>query len=198
MLKRVVLSVVVFALLIFVSCGKAPEQEMQMANTASDAAKAAEAEQYAPDVYQMATDTLNAAMAAKQEADSKFALFRSYGKSKELFMRAEALAQEAQSEAQTRKEQVKQEVADLITKAKEALDAASAALSKAPRGKGSKADIELIKNDLNAANVAYEEAKMDLDAGKYAVAKTKLEAVIRKAQSISDEIAKAVAKKSGR
>jgi len=198
MFKRMALAVVACGLLIFASCSKAPEQEMQMANTASDAAKAAEAEQYAPDAYQMATDTLNAAMAAKQEADSKFALFRSYGKSKELFIRAEALAKEAQAEAQTRKEQVKQEVADLITKAKEVLDAASAALSKAPKGKGSKADIELIKNDLNAANVAYEEARIDFDAGEYAVAKTKLEAVIRKAQSISDEIAKAVAKKTGR
>ncbi len=198
MLKYGVLITAICAFVMVTGCGKAPENEMQMAETAFETVAEYEVEQYAPDAYRMAMDTLNAAKAAKEEADSKFALFRSYGKSKELFVRAEVLANQAQSSAQAGKERVKQEVSDLIVDAKNALDAAAQALSKAPRGKGSKADLELIKNDLNAANVAYEEAKIDFDAGSYATAKTKLQAVMNKAQSISDEIAKAVAKKAGK
>jgi len=198
MFKRLTLAAVVCALLAFAGCGKAPEQEMQMANTAVESAKTAEAEQYVPDIYQMAMDTLNAAMAARQETDSKFALFRNYGKSKEMFLRAEALAKEATDAAQAEKERVKTEVLNLLTQARETLDSANAALSKAPRGKGSKADIELIRNDFDAANLTYQEASSDYEAGKYAAAKTKLDAVIRKAQSISEEIKKAAAKKTER
>jgi hypothetical protein len=197
-LKYALLMMVICALLLVVGCGKAPEQERQTAETAFETAAGAETQQYAPDAYAMALDTLNAAKAAMEQASSKFALFRSYGKSRELFVRAEALAKEAQVTAQDEKERVKEEVSVLIVQAKTALDVATEALAKAPRGKGSKADIELIKNDLNAASVAYEEAKIDFDAGKYAAAKTKLQAVTRKAQSISEEIAKAAAKKSGK
>jgi hypothetical protein len=198
MFKYGVLIVTVCALLMVIGCGKAPENEMQTAEAAFETAAEYETEDYAPEAYKMAMDTLNAAKAAKEEADSKFALFRGYGKSKELFARAEVLIQQAQSSAEEGKERVKQEASNLIVDAKSALDAASQALNKAPRGKGSKADLELIKNDLNAANEAYEEAKIDFDAGSYAAAKTKLQAVMNKAQSISDEIAKAAAKKAGR
>ncbi len=198
MLKYVLVASAVAVLLMTAGCGKAPEQEMQSAEAAFDAADQAETELYASDAYSMAVDTLNAAQAAKEEADSKFALFRSYGKSRELFTRAEALAKEAQATAQAEKQRVMEEASGMMVEAKNALDAAAEALSKAPRGKGSKADIELIKNDLNAANVAYEEARIDFDAGRYMAAKTKLEAVQRKAQAISQEIEKAAAKKAGR
>lgn len=198
MFKHILVVFAVIALLAFSGCGKAPEQEMQTAKTALDEAEKAETEIYASDAYRMAMDTLNAAMAAKEEADSKFALFRSYGKSKELFVRAEALANEAQASAQAEKEHVQDEVTSMVAEAKGALDAATEALAKAPRGKGSKADIELIKHDLDAANVAFQEARADLDGGRYMAAKTKLQAVMQKAQSISEEIAKAAAKKSGK
>ncbi|KPJ65284.1 hypothetical protein AMJ44_10600 [candidate division WOR-1 bacterium DG_54_3] len=196
MFKRIAVIFAIFALLTIVGCGKAPEEEIQKANSAMEAARTTEAEDYAPDLYQMAIDTLNAAKAAKQEADGKFALFRSYGKAEELYVRAEALANQAATEAQSEKERVRAEVTGLLAQAKALLDSANVALSKAPRGKGTKADIELIKNDLAAATSAYDEAKADFDVGKYAVAKTKLEAAMQKARSISEEIAKAAAKKS--
>jgi colicin import membrane protein len=198
MLKRIVVALVIFALLSLAGCSKAPDEEMQKANSAIEVAKTAEAEEYAPDAFQTAMDTLNAAMAAKQQAASKFALVRSYGKSKELFDRAEALAKEAEAAAQTEKERVKVQATELMAQAKAVLDSAQAALSKAPKGKGSKADIELMKNDLAAAAAAHQQAMADLDAGKYAAAKAKLEAAIQSARRVSEEIQKAVTKKMGR
>ncbi len=197
MFKRVSIVLAVIALLLVVGCSKPPETEMQNANNAITAAKTAEAEQYAPDAYRIAADTLNAANAAKTEQDSKFALFRSYGKSKDMYVAAQALAEKAVTEAQAEKEKVRLAVMDMLTKAQADIDAATKALDKAPRGKGSKADIELIKADLAGVNTGYAEAKADFDAGKFLVAKGKLETVMAKAQSIITEIDAAKAKKAG-
>jgi hypothetical protein len=198
MFKRIAVVFAVFVLLAFVSCAKAPEQEIQNANSAIEAARTAESEEYAPDAFQVAMDTLNAANAAKTEADGKFALFRSYGKAKELLVRAEGLANEAATAAQTEKERVKAEVTELVTQAQTVLDSANAALKKAPKGKGSKADVELIKNDLAAAQTGFDEGKADFDAGKYKAAKAKIEAAMQKAQAVTEEIAQAAAKKTGK
>jgi hypothetical protein len=197
MYKKIAVVLALFALLVFIGCAKPPEQEIQKANTSIEAARAAEAEEYVPESFQVAMDTLNAANAAKQEADGKFALFRSYSKAKALYISADALAAKASQDAAAEKERVKQEVAGLLTQAKAVLDSANAALAKAPKGKGSKADIELIKNDLAAAQASFDDANNDFNAGKYKVAKAKVEAAMQKSQAVIDEIAAAKAKKMG-
>jgi hypothetical protein len=168
---------------------------MAAANQAMDAAKMAEAQDYAMDAYRVAQDTLNAAMALKTEADGKFALFRNYGKSKEMFIRAQSLANDAASKAAQEKERVRVEVTEMMTQAKALLDSANVALTKAPRGKGSKADIELIKTDLAAAQTAFDDANMDFNNSKYKAAKAKLDAMMQKTNMVIMEIDKARGKK---
>ncbi|MFZ1947425.1 MAG: hypothetical protein WAW06_07740 [bacterium] len=191
MLRKAGVVVAVFALLTVVGCSKPPEQEISTANQALDAARMAEAQDYALDAYRVAQDTLNAAMALKKEADGKFVLFRSYGKSKDMFIRAQSLANEAATKAAQEKERVRVEVTDMMTQAKALLDSANEALKKAPRGKGSKADIELIKTDLAAAQGQFDEANADFANGKYKAAKAKLEAMMQKANMVIAEIDKA-------
>jgi hypothetical protein len=199
MLKRLALIFVAVALLAaMVGCSKPPEAEMQRANSSMEAARAAEAETYVPDSFRGASDTLNAAMAAKQEQDSKFALFRSYGKSKDMFVKAAEMFDNVSTEAAAEKERVHQQVVQMLTDAKAVIDSANAALAKAPRGKGSKADIELIKNDLTAVQTSVADAEADITAGKYMVAKGKIESLVAKARSIMEEIAAAAAKKAGK
>ena len=168
---------------------------MSAATQALDSAKMGEAQDYAPEAYRVATDTLNAAMALKREADGKFALFRSYGKSKEMFIRAQGLANDAAAKAAQEKERVRVEVTEMMTAAKALLDSANVALTKAPKGKGSKADIELIKTDLAAAQMSFDEANTDFNNGKYKAAKAKLEAMMQKANMVIAEIDKARGKK---
>jgi hypothetical protein len=198
MYKKIAVVLAVFALLVFIGCAKPPQQDIQNASTAMDAAKAAEAEEYVPDSYQTAMDTLNAANAAKQEADGKFALFRSYSKAKALYVSAAALANKAAEDAAAEKERVKEEVTGLLTQATAVLDTANAALAKAPKGKGSKADIELIKNDLAAAQASFDDANNDFNAGQYKTAQAKVTAAMQKAHAVIDEIAAAKAKKMGK
>jgi hypothetical protein len=196
--KRVALVLAAVGLLLVVGCSKPPEMEMQNTDTAMQTARSAEAEQYAPQAYRVAMDTLNAAQAAKQEQDSKFALFRSYGKSKQMFISAQGLADKAAAEARAEKERMRAEVADLITRVQAAVDAATAALDAAPVGKGNKADIELIRNDLASINQGFADAKNDFTAEKFIQAKSKLEAVMNRATGIISEIEAAIAKKSGK
>ncbi len=197
MFKRVSLALAALILLAFIAgCSKAPEAEMQAANQAIDACKTAEAEAYAPAAYRTAMDTLNAANAEKTTQDGKFALFRSYGKSKDMFVKAKDLASAAAAQAETEKEKVKQEVIGLLAQAKAAMDTAGTALAKAPKGKDTKAELELIKNDLAALTPAYADAEADFNGGKYLSARTKVQGVIQKAKSITDEIAAAAAKKA--
>jgi len=196
MFKRVVLVMTMIALLLLVGCGKAPETEMQNADTAMQAARSAEAEQYAADTYQMAMDTLNAATSSKQEQDSKFALFRSYGKAKELFMSAQVLAEQSATEAAAEKARMQSEVMTLINEVQATLGTADKAIAGAPKGKGTKADIELLKNDLAAAKAGFEAAKADFEAGKYIAAKVKLDAVKAKAEGVISDVEKAKSKKT--
>ena len=199
MFKRVSLALAaLFILALIAGCSKAPEAEMQAANQAIEAARTAEAEAYAPAAWRTAQDTLQAANAAKTEQDGKFALFRSYGKSKDMFVAAQQLANAASAAAETEKEKVKQEVIGLLSQAKAGIDAATAALAKAPKGKDTKAELELIKADLDGLTPAYADAEADFNAGKYLTARTKVQGVIQKAQSIVDEIAAAAAKKAGK
>ncbi|MCM2272675.1 MAG: hypothetical protein NDJ18_09010 [candidate division Zixibacteria bacterium] len=197
MFKRVTLALLALMLLVVVGCSKAPEAEMTAASAAFDAARAAEAEAYVADAFRMAQDTLNAAQAMKTEQDGKFALFRSYGKSKEMFARAQALAEKATADAAAEKERVKAEVMTLMADAKAAMDAATAAVDKAPKGKDTKAEIELIKNSLAALAPAYADAEADFNAGKFLTAKSKFEGVMAQAKSIQDEVAAAAARKAG-
>ena len=182
-------------LVALIGCSKPPEQEISAAISALEAARSAEAELYVRNAYNMAQDTLNTAMAAKKEQDGKFALFRSYSKSKNMLIRAKTLAEEATVAAQAEKERYRMEVANLITQVQARLEAVEAEVAKAPVGKGNKADIELIKNDLSATKAAFDDARKDNDAGKYISAKSKLEVVMKKADAISNEIATATARK---
>jgi ElaB/YqjD/DUF883 family membrane-anchored ribosome-binding protein len=137
-------------------------------------------------------------MAAKAEQDGKFALFRSYKRSQQLFVTADALGKKAAGDAKAEKERVKAEVQGLLEKAKMMLDETGAALAKAPVGKGNKAEIELMKSDLAAATAAFDEASNEFNNGKYLGARAKVQAVINKTQVIADELAKAAAAKGGK
>lgn len=195
MVKRGSLALAIIALLLVVGCSKPPEVEMQNASTAMQTARSAEAEAYAPESFRMAMDTLNAATAAKEEQDGKFALFRSYGKSKEMFLAAQRLMDKAKADGDAEKERVKNEVMNMMGMVQAVVDSATVALDKAPVGKGNKADIELIRADLNQVATSFAEAKADFDAGKFLQSKAKFDAVANKARSIIAEIEAAKAKK---
>jgi hypothetical protein len=190
-MRKVLLAVIAISLIVMAGCSKPPEAEMAAANSAINNAKAAEAEQYAPQAFRMLSDSLNAANAKKTEQDGKFALFRSYGESKALFEKVATMSTDVIAQANAEKERVKQEVAGMMTEIKGMLDSAMVLLDKAPKGKDNKAELELIKNDLTNLGSEYTVAEGDFNGGKYLVARTKFESIKSRIANITAEICKA-------
>lgn len=189
------LLVVLSTLLVLIGCASKPDQELTAAQSALDQAKAAEAETYAGADYQTATDTLKSAQAEMAAQDEKFALTRSYEKAKQLLADAKSEAEAAASAAAANKEKVKAEAEAGQTAAQQAIDGAKTALAKAPKGKGTKADLEALQGDLTAAETSFGEVQTAFQNGQYMDAKNGFEAVKTKAESITSEVEQAIAKK---
>jgi hypothetical protein len=199
MLTRVSSILVALAVVLLVAgCSKAPQEELKASEDAMANAQLAEAQDYAPASYQQAMDSLNAAKVEIQNQDSKFALFRGYGRAKELLAAAQRLSDQAVTDAQAAKEQVRLEDSTLIAQIDGLFVTAKDALAKAPKGKGTKADLELIASDLTAVESAHAAALADFNAGQYLAAKSKFEAAVSQLNRIISDIEAAKAKASGK
>lgn len=192
MLKKFMLGTAVVAMFAFAGCSQPPEAEMAAAQSGLQQAMAAEAADYAPEALKQLQDSLNAIMAMKTQEDEKFALFRSYTAVKDGFVGAEAMAKNVATQAAQGKEAMMNEVTTMMTTVQAALDSTTALVNKAPVGKGNKAEIELIKNDLASVSASMADAAADFQNGKYKAAKAKLEAVMSNATRISGEITNAM------
>ena len=176
MKKLSVLPVLAGVALLSVACAKEPTDALNAAKSALAAAKTAEAGDYAPAAL-AAAETAAAALDAEVKAQAeKFALTRSYTKAAELATAAKAAADKAAAEAVTGKEQMKTEATTLVAGVRSAVDAAKAALAKAPKGKGSAADLEAMKSDVTGVETALADMDAAIASGKYKDAKVKAEA----------------------
>ncbi|HSB80115.1 MAG TPA: DUF4398 domain-containing protein, partial [Candidatus Methylomirabilis sp.] len=163
-----VLAVSVLAALVLAGCGSQPAQEIQAAKAAVDAAVADGGEKFAPAETKGASDALNAALEEVKTQDGKF--FKNYDKAKEMLAKAKADAETVKAGLAAKKEQAKNEATASLTAASDAVAAAKAALSKAPKGKGAAADIEAMKGDLQGLEAALAEVKPLIDSQDYAAA----------------------------
>jgi hypothetical protein len=192
-----VLSVLAGAALLTVACAKEPTEALNAAKAALDAAKTAEAADYAPAAL-AAAETASAALEAELKAQGeKLALTRSYTKAAELAAAAKAAADAAAAEAVTGKEQMKTEATTLIAGVRSAIEAAKAALAKAPRGKGTAADLEAMKGDVAGVEAALADMDAALAAGKYKDAKVKAEAAKATLDKVVADVQAAIDAKKG-
>jgi len=176
------------ALLLATGCGKPPVEKINQSEQAMEAAQTAEAEEYAAEAYFEAKQVFESAEAAKTEQDSKFGLLRGYGKVGELYDSATVLAGLAETAAKAEKDRVKTEVIATMAEFETMLAAVTDAVEKAPQGKGSKADIELMKADLEGVKTGFAAAKADFEAGRYNAAKVRYEALANNVQKLMGEI----------
>jgi ribonuclease E len=183
--------VALVAALALTGCAKPPAEAIAAADAAQQAAVAAEAEQYAPEAMNAVTEAkaaLDAEIAAQAE---KMALTRSYKKAEELVAAYKTAAEQATTAAAAGKEQAKNEATQLIADGRTALEAATAALAKAPRGKGSAPDLAAMKADLEAAGTSLTEAEGSLAAGTFLDAKSKATSAKETIQRVMDAITQA-------
>ena len=140
-----------------VGCAKPPQPEIDAAKAALAAVEQAEAAKYAPDALDRVNQAMNAVNAELQAQEAKFALFRSYTKTKQLIADTRKAADEAKQAAAEGKEKAKNEAQAAIDGVKAAIDGAKnlvAELEKCRRKpKDFKKDMEDMKGKVDGFNV---------------------------------------------
>ena len=155
-------------LLVLTGCDSPPASELDAAHQALDAARAAEAETYAPDEIGKASATLKEAEAEIGVQDDSFALTRSYDQARELVSRATSEAEAAAAAAGENKIKVKGQAEAANEAAQAAIENAQAMLRKAPRrGKAARESVAALEADVASAEAMHAGAQQAYEAGKY-------------------------------
>ncbi len=187
-----ILSIALTAVLVFSSCAKQPGTEIDAAKAAIQAVVDAKGDIYAQDELKKLNDDMQAAVDGINAQSKKF--FKKYGASKEALAQIVADADAVKALLPARIEEAKAVAETALNEAKAAWDEAKAFLEKAPKGKGTQADIAAMKADLAGLETGLGEAITSFDAEDYVGAMEKAGAIKEKAVSISDQIQAAMAK----
>ena len=176
-----------------VACATPPTADIDAAKTAISGADAAGAAEYAADSLKAAQDAQAALDAELKAQEGNW--MKSYDKAKELAAAAKAAGEKATTDASAGKEKAKADATAAIEAAKAALTEADALLAKAPKGKGTAADLAAMKTDLETAGKTIADAEAALGNVKYLDAKAKAESAMAAATTVKDVVEAAKAAK---
>ena len=196
--KLMVILLVVGVGAVAAGCSKPPQADIDAATAAIQKASSAGATEYAADSLKAAQDAQAALEAELKVQADKFSMFRSYTKATELAAAAKAAGDKAEQDAMAGKEQAKNEATRLIEEARAMPAQAKEMLPRAPKGKGTQADLEARKVDLTGAETAIGEAESAFAAERYLDAKAKAEASKTASGSVTAAVEAAIAARSGR
>lgn len=191
-----ILALAVIVMFAFTSCAKQPTQQMDAAKAAVQAVEGAKGAIYAKDELTKLKSDLQAALDEVTAQSKKF--FKKYGPAKEMLAKVITDADAVKAQIPGRIEEAKKAAEAAMNEAKAAYDGAKALLEKAPKGKGTKADIEAMKADLSGLEPQMTEVQNAITAEDYFGAKDKAMAVKDKAAAIAAQVQKAIDKVKGK
>ena len=174
-------------------CAKAPEQEMTSAKALIESATTADVQAYAADELAQLSSDLNAALEEVKVQDEKW--FGNFDKAKEMLAAINTSAGNVTAVAAQRKEEAKQAAIATQAEAVAAIEAAKALLAQAPKGKETKAEIEMLNADLTGYAESLAGIQTSIDQEKYTEAKDSANLIKEKAASVSSQVQAAIDKK---
>jgi hypothetical protein len=183
---------------ILAGCAKQPTEDINAAQKAVEAAKAAGGEKYIPEDTKKVDDNLAAALNEIKAQDSKFALSKNYDKAKQMLAQVKADAEKVKTDVPSKKEEAKKNALAGQEAARASVKEAKALLAKAPMGKGTRADIEALKGDIKGLEDSVPELQQLIDKEDYVVAMDKAKAIKEKADGVSNQIKEAMQKVKGK
>jgi len=186
----------VFVMSLFVSCAKQPTQEIDAAKAAVEAAANEGATIYAPEELKAINDQMTAAMDEINTQSKKF--FKKYGPAKEMLVKAVADADALKATIPAKKEAAKNAALTAQQEAQAAITEAKTLLEKAPKGKGTKADIEAMKADLKGLEDSFPQIQTAIDQEDFFGASNTAATIKEKAVAISDQVKAAIEKVKGK
>lgn len=189
---------VVFVMLtvamLFTSCDKQPTEETNAARAAIDAVVAEGGEKYAADELKALNDEYSKAMDEMKAQEGKF--FKKYDTAKQILDNTRQKAELLKTELPARKEKAKNDAQTALDAAKTAVADAKTLIAKAPRGKGTMADIEALKADITGLEEALLEAESLMGGEDYFAVINNANGIKTKAEEISNQVTEALAKKA--
>ncbi len=191
MIKYLVLGCA-FALLV-AGCAKPPEAEKTAAQAVIDSAIQEGANIYGKDELKALQDAMTMALDEEKAQEGK--LFKKYDKEKEILAKLTADGEALKAAIPARKEQAKKGAIAALEAAKAAMEQAKALLAKAPKGKGTKADIDAFTADLKGAEEALPAVQQAIDGEDFFGAADKAKAISDKAAGVASQIQAAMEKK---
>ena len=203
MINRYVMSMVSLAVLgisilvIFPACSEKPVTSLNATEQALQEARKAGAQEYASETLKLAEDQFQKAREEMEMQEISFALLRNYKTAEELLAKAKMDAEKAVLDANTAKMQAKSDAEAAVTLARTILTEARTILAQAPVGKGSQADLQALKGDLEAADSINAELDLALGHEDYLGVKAKAQAMQNLSARVHDQVASAL-KKAGR
>ena len=180
------LFVLVSMALMLTGCGEVPQADIDAAQSALDAAKAAEADRYAPDMYNAAKKTFDDAMAMVEE--EKSAMFSNYDEASTKLQQAATEANSAAQAVPAKKEEVKGEIDGLLAQIPGMVKETKMKWKKAPRGKGTREPLQLIKEDIEATEASVAQVTATVESGDLLAARQKAQEIINKLKKLQSEL----------
>lgn len=177
--------------LVLAGCASAPTADIDAAKHALDEARQAQAAEYAPQSWTAAQDAdskLEAELSAQQ---NRWSAMRSYSVARQLATDTKQAAERSRDDAIAGKDKAKTEATTMMTQARDEYAKANTAVTTAPRGKGTEADLASFKSDATSIDQTLQDMQRAFDAGDYNGAKTKAQAAIDASKKIEDEIEQA-------
>jgi hypothetical protein len=186
-----------FLAVLMVGCAKVPQEDIDAAKAAVQAAKDAQADKYANADLQAAEDLINQVNTEVETQNAKFALFRSFDKAKELCTQAKAAGEKAKQSAIAGKEAAKKDAEASLAAAQSAVTAAKEILAKAPKGKDTKAEVEAMTADLTGLENALTQIQAQVSKEEFLDAAAKAKSAKEKADGITGQVQAAIDKRKG-
>ena len=175
-------------LMLAAGCAAPPQENIDAAKAAVEAARQKAAQEYAPDALKAAEDAYSDLEAELAAQSTKFAPLRSYKAATEKAAATTAAAEQAATAAETGREQAKSDATGALEGARTMLQETMTMLDTAPRGKGSAMDLAALKTDLESASATLTEADGLMASEQYHQAKAKIDAAGTAIQGVRSQI----------
>lgn len=179
---------------LLMACAEKPIQGTDSALQALQAAKQAGAAEYAPESLRVAEDEYQKAQEEIAMQDEAFMLTRNYEVANAILVKVVADAEKAKTQSIASKQLAKTEAEGAVVLAKTSLEEAKNQLAQAPTGKGTQADLQALRGDLQAAETTLGEIDAIMTTEDYIGVKAKAESVHALASRVTEQVAQAIQK----
>lgn len=181
-------------LLMLHACSEKPVSSANETENVIQEARKVGAQEYASEALKLAEDQYQKAQEEIAMQDSSFALMRSYKTAEELLSQARMEADKAVIDAKTAKMNAKADAEAAIVLARTTLGEAHILLAQAPRGKGTQADLQALRGDLEAADSISTELDLTMGKEDFLGVQAKAQAIQNLAVRVHDQVAVAMQK----